>query len=596
MIKSEVKRILLCIPQTAGDVFIATGIIPGIKAKWPEADIFFATEKRYFDILEGNPNIDHVIRWHESMYNYRNYETWGPQKNTFDIVYTPTTITQVNPGWIHGGHGLYLGYVYSHMCDLDTHEYGSQFLRIDKDDSIDLPDEYITIHAKTNQDPKDYDHLQTVVSRIRGIKLVQIGGKDDTSLQGIDLDLRGSTTPQSLAWVLSKAELHLGLDSFPMHVATYVDTPSIILFGGTYAQQGVLPSKRGLITAIEPDNRFLCPTSCHLTSCAMKERGLDKCINNIPSEKVLQAIGSHIGKKHIVPAEEVTLSAYLIIRNGVKYGFPFQQSIEAAAQVADEVVVIDGGSDDGTLESLELLKARQPKLKVFKTKWDIAGNPTLFGDEKTHARRFCEGTWLLQLDADEIIHEPRPGALKDLIRQHEDAEVLDLAVINFYGDDETIRVEPMSWKWRITKNNPNIVHGVHAEARRVDEQNRVVMDKRISDGCEYIHADSLQVCRHKPVFDLEYEIKHQTLFRDREDEEARRNYVKHLEKLVKQDCVVFHYSWMDLERKKRGGEFWDQTWHGKLQATHNTTEDITRRVEESDDLLVNVDFNHPLKD
>jgi ADP-heptose:LPS heptosyltransferase len=259
----KVKRILLGCPQTAGDVFIATGLLPGIKNKWPDADIWFATEKRYFNILEGNPYIKRVTEWDDEMYNYRSFETWGPQKNSFDIVYTPTIVTQRIPHWIHSGFGLYMGYVYSHMCDLDTSEYGPQHIRIDEDKSLDLPDKFITVHSQTTQDPKDYEHLQNVLDRLTDIEIVQIGGKNDTPLQQVDLDLRGKTTPQTLAWVFSKAEMHLGLDSFPMHVAVHVGTPCVILFGGTYAQQGLYPPTKELVRAIEPENRFLCPTSCH---------------------------------------------------------------------------------------------------------------------------------------------------------------------------------------------------------------------------------------------------------------------------------------------------------------------------------------------
>lgn len=593
MIKRPVKRILLGVPQTAGDVFIATGLLPGIKKKWPDAEIWFATERRYFDIVQDNPHIFKVTEWDNSMFEYRNFETWGPQLNSFDIVYTPTIVTQVHPHWIHGGHGLYMGYVYAHMCDLDTTDYGPQHIRIDEDDSLGLPEKFITVHSQTTQDPKDYEYLQTVVDRLVGVKVVQIGGKDDAPLRGVELDLRGRTTPQTLAWVLSKSDLHLGLDSFPMHVAVHVDTPCVILFGGTYAQQGLYPPKADLVTAIEPENRFMCPTSCHLIDCEMKKRGLDKCINNISSETVLEAVGNIIGDEHVSKADPISLSAYLILRDGVKYDFPFEQSIRAAAGVADEVVVIDGGSTDGTIEALEGLQGQVPELKVFKTKWDL-NSPTLFGDEKTHARRFCEGNWLLQLDSDEIISEPYPGALRELIKQNIDADVLDIPVINFYGDDETIRIEPMSWKWRVTRNDPNIVHGVHAAARRMDDQGRVVMDKRQSDGCEYIYADNLQVCRHKPVFDLEYEIKHQMVAKDHEDEEARKSHAEFLAEFVKNNCVVFHYSWRDLNRKKKNGEFWDETFHGKLNATHNTTKDIEQRVEKGD-MLVKVGFNHPLK-
>ncbi len=60
---------------------------------------------------------------------------------------------------------------------------------------------------------------------------------------------------------------------------------------------------------------------------------------------------------------------------------------------------------------------------------------------------------------------------------------------------------------------------------------------------------------------------------------------------------MFHYSWLDLDRKEKNGEFWDNTWHGKKKLTHNTTENIVGRVAQRDkEPLLKVAFEHPLKE
>ena len=620
-------RILYCMPETAGDVLISTGVIAALAKKYPQAAIYFATKSQYADILEGNPHIKKVIEYDDSMaLNYRAWEASGPAKGPFDIALSPHIVTQKIPHWVHSGHGPWLGKVYANMCDVTlepqevklAHETClKKYNRIvDENTTVTLHDadsNYITVHAQTRTDTKDYDHFDRVLSKIDREKfvVVQVGGQSDKKLENVDYDLRGKTTPAELGRVLKSAKLHIGVDSFPMHMALTVGTPVVAVFGGTHSQKVIGESYRHLVTAIDPEERSFCHTACNLIKCAMKERGIDKCINNVTVRDILSSVQDRLGEDCVIDQKTPTIGAYIIIRDGIKYGFPFEKCIQAAAAIkgVSEVVVVDGGSSDGTLEALRQLEktsvvakknkdgkfeeTNSAKIKVFEHEWDME-SPTLFGDEKTYARKLCESDWLIQLDADEIISEPRPGALLECIQKYDNALILDLPVINFYGDDNTVRVEGNFWKWRISRNDDKIVHGVHKEARMVDSNGRVTMDKKRSDACEYIDAQTLNVLAHKPVFPFSYLIKHEEMKSN--PDAHKEEYLDIIHETVEQYPIVFHYSWRDLDRKKRNGQFWDDTHHGKKNATHNTTEDISKRIEESNDILISIDIDHPLKE
>ena len=53
------------------------------------------------------------------------------------------------------------------------------------------------------------------------------------------------------------------------------------------------------------------------------------------------------------------LSAFVLVTNAIKNEFPFLESITSWAEAVDEVVVIDGGSYDGTIKAIEELNKRR---------------------------------------------------------------------------------------------------------------------------------------------------------------------------------------------------------------------------------------------
>ena len=589
--EEDTFRILYAIPETFGDVFVSTGVINALKKQHPKASIYVATQEKHWPILKDNPDVHKCIPYEEAMLNYRTFEKWGPAgDNLFDIVFNPYIVTQKIPHWIHNGYGPWLGQAYANLCNV---QFGDMFIA--EDDSLikDLPDEYITVQSQTRTDPKDYDFFDDVLEKIN-VPIVQIGvdGEKKITKEGT-IDLRGKTTPQQVASVIRHAKMHFGGDSFNMHVAGHVGTDSVILFGGTYAKQGYNPAYAPHVRAIETEDRGPCATSCHLIECEAKKRGFEKCINNIPVERVLDEVTKILGEDKVEALEPIKISAYTIIKNGEKHRFPYIAAIRAAAKVADEVVVVDGGSEDNTTDVLTDLKDELDNLVVYTHEWDM-DNPTLFGDEKTYARQMCTGTHLIQFDCDELIHEPKPGMIRDLVRRKRFVDVIDLPTINFYGDTETIRVENNFWKWRITRNDPRIIHGVHGAARIMDpETGRITMDKRKSDACEYIYEDNLKIASHRLGFDAKFLGAHERLKGGQETDEK---YIELLKECVEKEVVVFHYSWLDLDRKAENGEFWDQTWHGKRKATHNTTENIKSRVANKQaEKLLKFEIDHPLR-
>jgi len=110
---------------------------------------------------------------------------------------------------------------------------------------------------------------------------------------------------------------------------------------------------------------------------------------------------------------------FTLLRNGLKYDYPFKESLPALTSLCEVSFIALGDSDDGTEGEITGFSS----LKIIHTKWD----PALIGDggqvlsQQTNialeaARRASarESSWGFYLQTDELIHE------KDIPRIKED--------------------------------------------------------------------------------------------------------------------------------------------------------------------------------
>lgn len=100
---------------------------------------------------------------------------------------------------------------------------------------------YITIHASSGMDSKNYDYYNDVIEMIlpflqkEDIHLVQIGGKDDMKLNHCE-HLNGATTIRQTAYIIEKSLLHFGNDSFSTHVASGFNKKIVSLYSILYKE------------------------------------------------------------------------------------------------------------------------------------------------------------------------------------------------------------------------------------------------------------------------------------------------------------------------------------------------------------------------
>lgn len=80
--------------------------------------------------------------------------------------------------------------------------------------------------------------------------------------------------------------------------------------------------------------------------------------------------------------------------------------LESVKDIADEIIIVDSGSTDGTVEI-----ARRYTEKITVTDWPG------YGPQKQRALEQASGDWVLSIDCDESLDERMQQALADLLKQ-----------------------------------------------------------------------------------------------------------------------------------------------------------------------------------
>ena len=228
----------------------------------------------------------------------------------------------------------------------------------------------------------------------------------------------------------------------------------------------------------------------------------------------------------------------------------------------DEVVVLDGGSDDGTWEELQTMAKLQGDgrlvVKQNSRNWREGRFALYDGQQKAISRTLCTKEWCWQSDIDEIVHEDDWNKIKKIIRQiPKQVTMITLPVTEFWGSKEKVRVDINPWKQRLSKNLPNITHDVCASFRAFDENGELY--SKGTDGCEFVYIDNYETIPATTFYTPElHEVRQKALLGDREALEV---YERYMNKVVEELPGVFHYSWFDIKRKiYTYKNYWSKHW------------------------------------
>ena len=161
------------------------------------------------------------------------------------------------------------------------------------------------------------------------------------------------------------------------------------------------------------------------------------------------------------------LSLYTFVKNGLRGDFHLLAMLKHHLPLADEIVVHEGMSTDGSYEAIANL---DPKVKVFRSDWDAHKGMDYAVRFKDAARQRCTGDWCILLDCDEFIAEWDFDALRRRLEAATE-DLFPVELLNFYGNYKVYNSEPERFRWPkrkviVHRNRPDVeVYGDASSVR-----------------------------------------------------------------------------------------------------------------------------------
>ncbi|MBC7396452.1 MAG: hypothetical protein H7333_03320 [Bdellovibrionales bacterium] len=143
------------------------------------------------------------------------------------------------------------------------------------------------------------------------------------------------------------------------------------------------------------------------------------------------------------------ISGFSLIRNGLKFDYPFLESWRSLLPLVDELVLNVGEGDDETLIQAEKFASEegQGKVKIFTSVWPLNDpekkrSGLILAEQTNLALERCKHEWCFYLQADEVLHEVDVPLIRKAVETAANNPIVEAIVFqyrHFYGSFNVIQ-------------------------------------------------------------------------------------------------------------------------------------------------------------
>lgn len=261
----------------------------------------------------------------------------------------------------------------------------------------------------------------------------------------------------------------------------------------------------------------------------------------------------------LIKEQRPMISGYVTTLDCIKRKYPIVDCINSMLRFCAEVVVLDGGSTDNTPDLLQTTFGNKIKLVHHKINLSAPDFAIEDGRQKARARALCTSEFCWQQDADEIVCERDvDDILYMAANMPRHISLICLPVIEFWGSLDKVRIDVTPWKWRLSRNDKNITHGIPTNLSITKDDGRVIA-KHGTDGCDMIYADTREPVTAMSFMSPQAELDRTLAMHG--DASALARYSAWFSNIISNIPCVFHVSWLDIERKLYlYKDYWTDHW------------------------------------